>query len=180
MLSPPYLQVHTASQNWNTFSFVIVTGPGTYNITGLGSESMRKAYIESTRRGVFGTTSVRAIKLTDKEQTEQPGPAEYQVKEKPFQSRYQQKSSMFASTSSRIADVPNIIKVSVTGSPASNNTLTFICEYDVQMHIEVEQISCDLYLTDFYKHTFWWRFCRHPCPLETLCSPVFKCVQKQN
>ncbi|XP_064618109.1 sperm-tail PG-rich repeat-containing protein 2-like [Liolophura sinensis] len=85
-------------------------GPGTYNITGLGSESMRKAYIESTRRGVFGTTSVRAIKLTDKEQTEQPGPAEYQVKEKPFQSRYQQKSSMFASTSSRIADVPSVIK----------------------------------------------------------------------
>jgi hypothetical protein len=36
----------------------------------MGSESMRKAYIESTRKGVFGTTSVRIKPITKKEEQE--------------------------------------------------------------------------------------------------------------
>ena len=59
-------------ENENTFRTVI--GPGAYNITGMGSDSMRRAYIESTRKGVFGTTSVRVQAITRKEETEQPGP----------------------------------------------------------------------------------------------------------
>lgn len=58
-----------------------VPGPGAYNITGMGSESMRKAYIESTRRGVFGTTSVRTNAITKKDEMETPGPNHYQEKE---------------------------------------------------------------------------------------------------
>ncbi|WAQ96592.1 STPG2-like protein, partial [Mya arenaria] len=82
----------------------IIPGPGAYNITGMGSESMRKAYIESTRRGVFGTTAVRINNIAKKEAPDLPGPNHYQVKEKPFQTRYAHLSSTFASVTTRLKD----------------------------------------------------------------------------
>ena len=77
----------------------------------MGSESMRKAYIESTRRGVFGTTSVRTNAIIKKDEMETPGPNHYQVKEKPFKSRYNQLSSTFASVTSRLKEEPAVVKV---------------------------------------------------------------------
>ena len=97
-------------ENENTFH--TVTGPGAYNITGMGSDSMRRAYIESTRKGVFGTTSVRVQAITRKEETEQPGPAHYQVKEKPYKTRYPNLTSTFASVTSRLTEQAPIVKVS--------------------------------------------------------------------
>lgn len=85
-------------------------GPGSYNISGMGSDSMRRAYIESTRRGVFGTTSVRVAPMTKKGEPELPGPSHYQVKEKPFKPRYQQLSSNFASLTSRLSEPAPIVK----------------------------------------------------------------------
>lgn len=85
-------------------------GPGAYNLTGMGSDSMRKAYIESTRKGVFGTTSVRVKPITKKEDVEVPGPAHYQIKEKPFQNRYQNMTSQFSSVTSRLKDPPTVVK----------------------------------------------------------------------
>ncbi|KAK3090851.1 hypothetical protein FSP39_015224 [Pinctada imbricata] len=85
-------------------------GPGAYNIAGMGSDSMRRAYIESTRKGVFGTTSVRIKPITRKDDQEQPGPAHYQVKEKPFRNRYPNLSSTFASVTARLNDPPPIVK----------------------------------------------------------------------
>ena len=79
----------------------------------MGSDSMRKAYIESTRRGGFGSTSVRIAPMTKVQEYEQPGPAHYQVKEKPFKARYQQPSSTFASLSNRLVEQPSVVKVSV-------------------------------------------------------------------
>jgi len=61
--------------------FCILLGPGAYNKTGLGQESMKKAYIESTRRGVFGTTSARINAMVKKDDYYLPGPAHYTVKE---------------------------------------------------------------------------------------------------
>ncbi|KAJ8318875.1 hypothetical protein KUTeg_003966 [Tegillarca granosa] len=88
----------------------MILGPGAYNITGMGSESMRKAYIESTRKGVFGTTSVRVQQITKKEEPEHPGPAHYQLKEKPFKSRYGTLSSTFASVTSRVQENQGVVK----------------------------------------------------------------------
>ncbi|XP_048761282.2 sperm-tail PG-rich repeat-containing protein 2-like [Ostrea edulis] len=85
-------------------------GPGAYNLAGMGSDSMRKAYIESTRKGVFGTTSVRVKSITKKDETEVPGPAHYQVKEKPFQNRYQNLTSTFSSVTARLNETPTIVK----------------------------------------------------------------------
>ena len=73
---------------------------------------MRRAYIESTRRGAFGTTSLRCQPLATKDAIEVPGPNHYQVKEKPFEPRYQQLSSTFASLSNRLQEPGPAIKVS--------------------------------------------------------------------
>ena len=78
----------------------------------MGADSMKRAYIESTRRGVFGTTAARIKPMGKTFEAEAPGPAHYQVKERPFAPRYQQMSSNFASTSYRIQDPGDPVKVS--------------------------------------------------------------------
>ncbi|XP_033644148.1 sperm-tail PG-rich repeat-containing protein 2-like [Asterias rubens] len=86
-------------------------GPGSYSFTGLANDSLRKAYIESTRRGAFGSTSVRIKPITKKEETAQPGPAHYQVKSRPTYSRYSQNvTANFASQTERLHSPPPIIK----------------------------------------------------------------------
>ena len=107
----------------------MILGPGAYNLTGMGSDSMRRAYIESTRKGVFGTTSVRIKPITKKEEVEVPGPAHYQVKEKPFQTRYQNMSSTFSSVTARLKDPPTVIKVrpSVTALLKDPPTVINVC-----------------------------------------------------
>ena len=80
----------------------------------MAADSMKRAYIESTRRGVFGTTAARIKPMGKTFEAEAPGPAHYQVKEKPFAPRYQQMSSNFASTSYRIQDPGDPVKVSDT------------------------------------------------------------------
>ena len=94
-------------------SLLCLAGPGAYNIAGMGSESMRKAYIESTRRGVFGTTAVRINPMTKKGEHDQPGPSHYQIREKPFDMRFQTLTANFASLSQRLPEnVPAVVKVS--------------------------------------------------------------------
>ncbi|XP_041363261.1 sperm-tail PG-rich repeat-containing protein 2-like [Gigantopelta aegis] len=85
-------------------------GPGSYNISGLGAESMRKAYLESTRRGVFGTTSSRIQGLTKKDEADKPGPAHYQIKEKLHPSCHDGLTSNFASVTYRLAEPPGIVR----------------------------------------------------------------------
>ncbi|CAD5124583.1 DgyrCDS12856 [Dimorphilus gyrociliatus] len=76
-------------------------GPGAYNAGGMGSESMRKAYMESTRRGVFGTTAPRSHGLATKTETANPGPSHYQPKEVPFKPKYDNASANFQSLTNR-------------------------------------------------------------------------------
>ncbi len=87
------------------------TGPGSYNLQGMGSASIRKAYIESTRQGAFGTTSTRIKPMVKHTDHDQPGPAHYQIQDKPFKSPYQQLSSNFASLTKRLSEPPPIVKV---------------------------------------------------------------------
>lgn len=58
-----------------------VAGPGAYNMFGYGvaQESLKKAYLESTRRGAFGTTSNRVMPIVQKHEVSVPGPSHYQV-----------------------------------------------------------------------------------------------------
>ena len=79
-------------------------GPGAYNKVGIGQESMKKAYIESTRRGVFGTTSARINAMVKKDDYYLPGPAHYTVKEaaKTADVKHGQPMGVFSSLSNRV------------------------------------------------------------------------------
>ena len=59
----------------------LLAGPGHYNIfnTGMAQESLKRAYLESTRHGPFGTTSARIMPILQKHDVALPGPSHYQV-----------------------------------------------------------------------------------------------------
>ncbi|XP_033889712.2 sperm-tail PG-rich repeat-containing protein 2 [Acipenser ruthenus] len=79
-------------------------GPGAYNIFnyGLAQESLKKAYLESTRKGGFGSTATRTPELLRRQDVVTPGPAHYQVKDKPEGRSTNHKSSVFGSAVERL------------------------------------------------------------------------------
>lgn len=65
---------------------------------------MKKAYIESTRRGVFGTTAARINAMVKRDDYYLPGPAHYTVKDaaKVGESSKHQPMGVFSSLSHRV------------------------------------------------------------------------------
>ncbi|KAK3802623.1 hypothetical protein RRG08_010394 [Elysia crispata] len=122
----------------------LTPGPGAYNVTGMGADSMRKAYLEATRKGVFGTTSSRSPAIHRRDEPDVPGPAHYQVKEKPFISRYHQLGSNFASVTTRMKD--NGTKPEAPDGPASerNHLLRQTWKSVLLRHSAAEVISSHL------------------------------------
>ncbi|PIK59902.1 putative sperm-tail PG-rich repeat-containing protein 2 [Apostichopus japonicus] len=85
--------------------------PGAYSFSGVAQDSLRRAYVESTRRGAFGSTSVRIKPILKLQESSLPGPAQYQVKDKPTYSRYaNNKTANFASQSDRLLAPPPVIR----------------------------------------------------------------------
>lgn len=81
-----------------------IPGPGQYNIfnIGIAQESLKKAYLESTRHGPFGTTSARIMPIIQKHEVSLPGPSHYQPKQN--EERYKkQLTSTFASLTDRLS-----------------------------------------------------------------------------
>ena len=139
------LNIRTFCSCWSLFRIItIIVGPGAYNIPGIGAESMRKAYIESTRRGVFGTTAVRIKPFTKRDSHELPGPSHYQIKQKIQEQRPGHLTSTFASTSTRLPDhAPVTIKVS-TPAPKLNflhYNFKFWCFFFRKIHHQVHTMS---------------------------------------
>ena len=56
-------------------------------------------------------STVRIKPITKKEEQEVPGPAHYQIKEKPFKTKYPNLTSTFASVTSRVVEPPPTVKV---------------------------------------------------------------------
>ncbi|XP_076448656.1 sperm-tail PG-rich repeat-containing protein 2-like [Babylonia areolata] len=107
----------------------IAPGPGTYGCPrGMGMESLRKAHYESTRKGVFGTTASRSLPGQAQEARNQPGPAHYTPKPRPFQSRYIQPSSIFSSHTDRLTKPPGLVE-----------TFTALCS--VEVHLDPSRSS---------------------------------------
>ncbi|XP_039248162.1 sperm-tail PG-rich repeat-containing protein 2-like [Styela clava] len=79
-------------------------GPGAYNIFsyGVAQESLKKAYLESTRRGAFGTTSSRVMPVIKRQQVSIPGPSHYQPKDRPEERYKKQLTSAFSSLTDRL------------------------------------------------------------------------------
>ncbi len=73
-------------------------GPGQYRINGFAEDILRKAIIDSRRKPGFNQSAPRKFSLARKDEYNKPGPANYQIVEKPFRSKKDQPSSTFAST----------------------------------------------------------------------------------
>lgn len=92
-------------------------GPGAYNALGLGTESMRKAYVESTRRGVFGTTSPRIQPMVKRDDYFTPGPTHYQPIEKVHEAQEAVKpTAAFTSLTTRLPEDPEAKALPPPGS----------------------------------------------------------------
>ncbi len=77
--------IEIAVSHSDVFSFshlaVLCAGPGSYNVFehGIARESFKKAFLERTRKGGFGSTSERSSIFHNKELIEAPSPGQYEV-----------------------------------------------------------------------------------------------------
>ncbi|XP_068711122.1 sperm-tail PG-rich repeat-containing protein 2-like [Montipora foliosa] len=76
-------------------------GPGAYSIPDMNTNLMRKAHVESNRKGAFGSTSSRIAPMTRRQEELMPGPAHYLTTEK-SQNKEAQPSATFVSATGRL------------------------------------------------------------------------------
>uniref|UniRef100_A0A673CJ16 Sperm tail PG-rich repeat containing 2 n=1 Tax=Sphaeramia orbicularis TaxID=375764 RepID=A0A673CJ16_9TELE len=76
-------------------------GPGSYNVFeyGLARESFKKAFLERTRRGGFGSTAQRNCVFHNKESIEGPSPAQYEKTEESYKKQHM---AVFKSVTERL------------------------------------------------------------------------------
>ncbi len=86
-------------------------GPGQYKIPGFADENLRKILINGSSKPAFGQSSIRKFNQTKRDEYLTPGPAQYQIKQKPFRPKQDNLSSNFASTSKREAYVEVLMLV---------------------------------------------------------------------
>uniref|UniRef100_UPI0037E895CE sperm-tail PG-rich repeat-containing protein 2 n=1 Tax=Semicossyphus pulcher TaxID=241346 RepID=UPI0037E895CE len=80
-------------------------GPGSYDVfeQGLACESFKKAFLERTRKGGFGSTAQRNSIFHNKESIEAPSPGQYETEKKTEEHYKQQHTAVFRSATERLA-----------------------------------------------------------------------------
>lgn len=84
-------------------------GPASYKLKGIAEDIQRKALESCTKRCAFGTCAERGGAVTLKDAPDLPGPASYQIEEKPCRPRIVRMSSNFASQSHRLSNPPGLV-----------------------------------------------------------------------
>ncbi|KAM4616791.1 sperm-tail PG-rich repeat-containing protein 2 [Polymixia lowei] len=79
-------------------------GPGSYNVfdSGLAHESCKRAFLESTRKGGFGSTAQRTSVFHNKKEVQAPGPGQYEVEKKTEELYKKQHTAAFRSATERL------------------------------------------------------------------------------
>ncbi|XP_076855303.1 sperm-tail PG-rich repeat-containing protein 2 [Brachyhypopomus gauderio] len=79
-------------------------GPGAYNLFdyGIAQDSLKKAYLDSAKKGGFGSTAQRTLVFLTKEEAHGPGPTHYTVNNPPEESYKQQPTAAFRSATERL------------------------------------------------------------------------------
>uniref|UniRef100_A0AAQ5X314 Sperm tail PG-rich repeat containing 2 n=1 Tax=Amphiprion ocellaris TaxID=80972 RepID=A0AAQ5X314_AMPOC len=111
---------------------VSTPGPGSYNVFehGLARESFKKAFLEKTRKGGFGSTAKRSSVFHDKESIEAPGPGQYEAEKKTEESYKKQQTAIFKSATRRLmspllakdSPPPNSYNVSQTSEKVNGHS----------------------------------------------------------
>ncbi|XP_034548886.1 sperm-tail PG-rich repeat-containing protein 2 isoform X2 [Notolabrus celidotus] len=80
-------------------------GPGSYNVfeRSLASESFKKAFLERTRKGGFGSTAQRNFIFHNKESIDAPSPGQYETEKKTEENYKQQHTAVFRSATERLS-----------------------------------------------------------------------------
>ncbi|GLD54046.1 sperm-tail PG-rich repeat-containing protein 2 isoform X1 [Lates japonicus] len=80
-------------------------GPGSYNVfeQGLARESFKKAFLERSRKGGFGSTAQRNCFFHNKESIEAPSPGQYETEKKTEEHYKKQHTAVFKSATERLA-----------------------------------------------------------------------------
>ncbi|XP_042344922.1 LOW QUALITY PROTEIN: sperm-tail PG-rich repeat-containing protein 2 [Plectropomus leopardus] len=80
-------------------------GPGSYNLFehGLAQESFKKAVLERTRKGGFGSTAQRNSFFQKKKLEEAPSPGQYETEKKTEENYKKQHTAVFKSATERLA-----------------------------------------------------------------------------
>ncbi|XP_008285192.1 sperm-tail PG-rich repeat-containing protein 2 [Stegastes partitus] len=83
---------------------VSTPGPGSYNVfeQGLARESFKKAVLEKTRKGGFGSTTKRGSVFHNKESIAAPSPGQYEPEKKTEESYKKQQTAIFKSATRRL------------------------------------------------------------------------------
>ncbi|XP_070820107.1 sperm-tail PG-rich repeat-containing protein 2 [Chaetodon trifascialis] len=107
-------------------------GPGSYNVFehGLARESFKKAFLERTRKGGFGSTAERSCIFHNKESIEAPSPGQYEAEKKTEERYKKQNTAVFKSATERLAlsqlakdsPPPNSYNVSQTFEKANGHS----------------------------------------------------------
>jgi hypothetical protein len=93
----PFAQSSVRFESDNILKVRSAPGPGQYRIPGFAEENLRKSIIDAKRKPAFGQSAVRKFDLADRDTVAKPGPAQYQIKEKPFKPKRENVSASFAS-----------------------------------------------------------------------------------
>ncbi|XP_034397600.1 LOW QUALITY PROTEIN: sperm-tail PG-rich repeat-containing protein 2 [Cyclopterus lumpus] len=115
------------TQNHKTCS---TPGPGSYDMfeQGLACESFKKAVLERTRKGGFGSTAQRSSLFHNKESIEAPSPGQYATEKKTEEHYKKQHTAVFKSATERLALLakdtppPNSYNVSQTFEKANGRS----------------------------------------------------------
>ncbi|XP_031426388.1 sperm-tail PG-rich repeat-containing protein 2 [Clupea harengus] len=85
-------------------------GPGAYNVFdyGLAQESLKKAFLESTRRGAFGSSARRSPLFFNKSDVYDPSPDQYKVEKKTEEQYKCHQTAVFKSETERLATLTRI------------------------------------------------------------------------
>ncbi|XP_053725890.1 sperm-tail PG-rich repeat-containing protein 2 isoform X1 [Synchiropus splendidus] len=83
-------------------------GPGSYDVFdyGLAQESFKKAYLERTKRGGFGSTAQRNCTFFRKDSADRPGPGQYETEKRTEESYKERNTAPFKSATGRLSLSP--------------------------------------------------------------------------
>ncbi|XP_029960076.1 sperm-tail PG-rich repeat-containing protein 2 [Salarias fasciatus] len=110
-------------------------GPGSYNVfeLGLAQESFKRAFLDQTRKGGFGSSAQRNFVFQNKEAVEIPSPGQYETEKKIEESYKQQNTAVFKSATERLVS-SLLAKVSLSSLLSRQravgfSTKTLVLEY---------------------------------------------------
>ncbi|KAM8866586.1 sperm-tail PG-rich repeat-containing protein 2 isoform 2-T3 [Synchiropus picturatus] len=83
-------------------------GPGSYDVFdyGLAQESFKKAYLERTKKGGFGSTAQRNCTFFRKDSADRPGPGQYETEKRMEESYKERNTAPFKSATGRLSLSP--------------------------------------------------------------------------